>query len=197
MESYKTIKKIGTVEKVFKNSVFLGYAYPVKSEEQAKKIIQSIKLKYPDATHVVYGYLIKSNFAMKYCDDGEPAGSSGKPIINIIEHKNLKDILIIVVRYYGGTKLGYGGLVKAYGETAKEAIENGEIVEIFEKETFKITISYDLLNAVKKILNNENIEKEEYLENITIVVSVNKNNSENIKNRLINETKGNILIEKI
>ncbi|ABR56951.1 YigZ family protein [Methanococcus aeolicus] len=191
---YKTIKKLGNSEKIFKNSIFLGYASPINSEEEAKTVINSIKSNYNDATHVVYAYLIKSNFAMKYCDDGEPAGSSGKPIINIIERKNLKDIVVVVVRYYGGTKLGYGGLVKAYGDTAKEAIDNGEIIEIFEKEYFEIIISYNLLNTVKKILQNETILNEEYSETVKLTVGIKTEAVEEIKNKLINNTKGNIKI---
>jgi len=191
---YKTIKKLGKSEKIFKNSIFLGYASPMNNEEEAKKFISSIKSHHSDATHIVYAYLIKSNFAMKYCDDGEPAGSSGKPIINIIEHKNLKDIVVVVVRYYGGTKLGYGGLVKAYGDTAKEAIDDSGIIEIFEKEYFEIIIPYNLLNAVMKILQNETIINEDYSEIVKLTVGIKKESIEEIKNKLINNTKGNIKI---
>ena len=144
MSSYKTIAKVGSSKKVFKNSVFIGYASPVNSEEEAKDFINKIKNHHSDANHNVYAYIVDNH--LKYDDDGEPSGSAGKPIMNILELTNLKNIVVVVSRYFGGIKLGYGGLVRAYSDTAKEAVENAEIIEVFEKEYFKVELPYNLLN---------------------------------------------------
>ncbi len=194
MSKYKTIAKVGTSKKIFKDSVFIGYASPVKSEEEAKNFIDKIKKHHSDATHNVYAYIIDNR--LKYDDDGEPSGSSGKPIMNILHLANLRNIVVVVSRYFGGTKLGYGGLVKAYGDTAKEAINNSEIIEVFEKEYFKVEFHYNLLNTVKKIIgeNGEVINKN-YSDTVIYTVAVEKGTAERVIKKLTDFTKGSVKIK--
>jgi uncharacterized YigZ family protein len=194
LNSYKTIAKVGSFKKVFKNSVFIGYASPVKSEEEAKEFISKIKNHHSDANHNVYAYVV-DNY-LKYDDDGEPSGSAGKPIMNILELIHLKDIVVVVSRYFGGTKLGYGGLVRAYSDTAKESLNNGEIIEVFEKEYFKIEFPYNLLSIVKKITIEENGEvvKEDYADTVVFTIEVKKGTTEKVIKKLTNHTRGNIKI---
>ena len=195
MSSYKTIAKVGSSKKVFKNSVFIGYASPVNSEEEAKDFINKIKNHHSDANHNVYAYIVDNH--LKYDDDGEPSGSAGKPIMNILELTNLKNIVVVVSRYFGGIKLGYGGLVRAYSDTAKEAVENAEIIEVFEKEYFKVELPYNLLSIVKKIVIEENGEvvKEDYADTVVFTIAVRKGTAEKVIKKLIDHTKGNIKIK--
>ena len=194
MNSYKTIAKVGSSKKVFKNSVFIGYASPVKSEEEAKEFINKIKNHHSDANHNVYAYIVDNH--LKYDDDGEPSGSAGKPIMNILELTHLKNIVIVVSRYFGGIKLGYSGLVRAYSDTAKEAVENAEIIEVFEKEYFKVELPYNLLNIVKKITIEEKGEvvKEDYADTVVFTIAVKKGTAKNVIKKLIDHTRGNIKV---
>ena len=194
MNSYKTIAKVGSSKKVFKNSVFIGYASPVKSEEEAKEFINKIKNHHSDANHNVYAYIVDNH--LKYDDDGEPSGSAGKPMMNILELTHLKNIVIVVSRYFGGTKLGYGGLVRAYSDTAKEAVENAEIIEVFEKEYFKVELPYNLLSIVKKITIEEKGEvvKEDYADTVVFTIAVKKGTAKNVIKKLIDHTRGNIKV---
>src|SRR6056297_3620104 len=115
LEAYTTLNTLGTSEEEIRNSVFIGYASPVKDEKEARDFIQMVKSRHADADHNVYAYVIKSdkNLAIKYDDDGEPAGSSGKPISTGLEMKELNNVAVVVTRYFGGIKLGFGGLAKA------------------------------------------------------------------------------------
>ncbi len=117
---YKTLKGFGSARLIVKKSVFIGYASPAKTEEEARKFIAKIKTHHGDATHNVSAYIINDgrNFAVRYDDDGEPKGSSGKPVLKVIQNRGLSNVVVVVTRYFGGMKLGYGGLVKAYSDAA-------------------------------------------------------------------------------
>lgn len=200
MENYKTLKGPGTVQKEFKNSVFLGYAEPVKNEKEAKTFVEKIKGLHPDATHNVSAYLVKdkNSFALKYDDDGEPAGSSGKPIFKVLELKELRNAAVVVTRYFGGIKLGYGGLSRAYRETAVEAIEDAGIIEVFETVTLKIQIGYPELQKVKQFVENYgSLSGEEYSDAVEFTVEVKKEIEEDFLRELINLTKNKIKIEQL
>ena len=110
-------------ELIEKKSKFYGYAFSVKNIQDVENIIASLKKEHKKCTHICYAYNIKNPQAVKMCDDGEPGGTAGKPIFNVIDKKNLFDILVVVVRYFGGVKLGAGGLVRAYSKSASGAVE--------------------------------------------------------------------------
>ena len=112
------------IEIIEKKSKFFGYALKVETEEQVKNFIESLKANHKKATHICYAYNIKkTGVFVRAVDDGEPSGTAGRPILNVIEKKNLSDILIVVVRYFGGIKLGAGGLVRAYSKCASKVVE--------------------------------------------------------------------------
>jgi len=117
-------------------------------------------------------------------------------MMNILELTHLKNIVIVVSRYFGGTKLGYGGLVRAYSDTAKEAVENAEIIEVFEKEYFKVELPYNLLSIVKKITIEEKGEvvKEDYADTVVFTIAVKKGTAKNVIKKLIDHTRGNIKV---
>ena len=142
-------------------SKFLSYAIPVSSEEEAKEEINKIKKEHPKATHHCYAYVLKDK--QKSNDDGEPAGTAGIPILEIIKQFDLENVLIVVVRYFGGIKLGAGGLVRAYARSAKEVLLISKINEIKVLPTYSLTFDYNYISSMEnfiaknqlKILNKE------------------------------------------
>lgn len=140
-----------------KGSKFIAYAIIVKSEEQVVEEINKIKKLDKNASHYCYAYIIKPDKSIeKVNDDGEPKNSAGKPIIGQIKSKDLTNCLIVVVRYFGGTKLGIPGLIKAYKNAALEAIQNNKIESIDITEMYSLKFSFEELNSVMKILKNHN-----------------------------------------
>ena len=106
-----------------KKSKFLGYIFKVETLEEISSILQDIKKEHKKATHITYAFTIKCPFSEKAYDDGEPSGTAGRPILNVIHKNNLENVLLVVVRYFGGIKLGAGGLLRAYSKTASETIK--------------------------------------------------------------------------
>jgi uncharacterized YigZ family protein len=158
--TYKTIT--AKAEGLFKDrgSRFIGLAFPVKSEAKAKEILTEIKKEYHDATHHCYAYNIghRGTPAVRINDDGEPSGTAGKPIYGQIMSFELKNILVVVIRYFGGTKLGVSGLINAYRETAKITLANAKIEEHAVKDMYTIEFEYPLMNNVMQVLKNTAIE---------------------------------------
>ncbi|MCB9261673.1 MAG: YigZ family protein [Flavobacteriales bacterium] len=134
--TFKTIKK--STEVLFKErgSKFIGYAYPIENEKDIKEKLDNLKIQYPDATHICYAWILGNNYRAN--DDGEPNNSAGQPILREIKSKELQNVLVAVVRYFGGKKLGVSGLIEAYGESAKMALETTEIIEIEPTTKFKM-----------------------------------------------------------
>ena len=141
-----------------KGSKFIGLAFPVKSEEDIKSTIEGVRKKYHDARHHCYGWVLgKDKTLFRANDDGEPGHSAGTPILNQIRSKDLTDTLIIVVRYFGGTKLGVPGLIQAYKEAALDAIENNSIIEKIVEDQFILSFEYPIMNSVMKLVKNYNL----------------------------------------
>ena len=142
MSAYKTVKELGESRFEDRKSVFIGYCIPVSTESDAISFITSVKKKYPDARHWVYAYVLRENSTMRFTDDREPQGTAGMPILDIIRKRELVDICVVVVRYFGGVLLGTGGLVHAYSQACLEAIESAsEIPKDFPIGKQKIGIT--------------------------------------------------------
>lgn len=140
-----------------RNSRFISFAFPVDSEEEVKNILKSLRKKYYDATHHCYAYAIGINReAGRQNDDGEPSGTAGKPVYGQILSHKLTNILIVVVRYYGGTKLGVNGLINAYREAASNAIAHAGIISKTLNETFIVEFDYAQSEKVMKAIRKEN-----------------------------------------
>ncbi len=157
-DTYKVLSKPASGEFKDKGSKFYAYAFPVLTEEEVKIHLQDLRKKYYDARHHAYSYILghdKANWRAN--DDGEPAGSSGKPIYGQLLSHDLTNTLIVVVRYFGGTKLGIPGLINAYRSAAKEAIEHSEIIEKKIEDIYEISFAYSDMNTVMKILKDEDI----------------------------------------
>jgi uncharacterized YigZ family protein len=148
-------------EALFKDrgSKFLAFAFPVHSEEQVKEIQKDLRKKFYDARHHVYAFrLDPESDIYRANDDGEPANSSGPPVLGQIKSFELFEVLIVVVRYFGGTKLGVPGLINAYKTAAQLAIENAEIIQKTISLSISIRFPYGLMNEVMKVTNNEHVE---------------------------------------
>ena len=152
-DTYKTILQPAEGCITEKKSKFIAHILPIKSVEEAQKMLAAYRKKYNDAGHVCWAYKIGckgDNF--RWNDDGEPSGTAGRPILGQINSHELTDVLLLVARYFGGTLLGTGGLVKAYKEAAAEAIANAQVVEKTIDEGIEIAFEYVLLNDVMRIL---------------------------------------------
>ena len=178
MKEFYTILKEETAEIVEKKSKFIAEIYPVKDVDEADKIIKETKKKYYAAKHHCIAYrIVKDDMIVeKSSDDGEPSGTAGAPMLNILQGNNLCNIIVIVTRYFGGILLGTGGLVKAYSDTTKKVIQKSELV--FQKDGFEIEIETDYSNLenFKYYCKNSNINiiKIEYFENIVIKIEIEK-----------------------
>lgn len=176
---YTTIKEPLTfeIEKI-KGSRFIGHIFKVDSRNHVEEHLETIRKKYYDARHNCFAYLIddKNQNDFRYSDDGEPSGTGGKPIYNFLEGSGIINCLIVVTRYFGGTKLGTGGLIKAYGEAAKAVLDRAlkEVVEI--KDLLLFSYDYDYTNLVMSILNEYEAKKitETYGDSATLTIELNK-----------------------
>jgi len=189
MSLIKTIHGNGLAIKEFKKSRFIGNAFPVANETEAKRFVEDIRQRYPDANHNVFAYRITGdgNLVMKYDDDGEPTGSSGKPVFKVLEMKELNNVVVIITRYFGGIKLGFGGLSRAYKKTAIEAIDDAGIVEQRPTKEMKIIVDYGNIQFVKHLLENcATILDEHYSDIVEIVVAVAEDKIDELE-KLINE----------
>lgn len=152
----KTIKKPVQSEINIKKSQFICALYPTKNKKESKEIIQELNRKYSDATHNCTAYIVGDGEG--FDDDGEPGGTAGKPMINVLRKNELHNITAIVTRYFGGIKLGAGGLVRAYSKSVMETVGQAEIVEIEEYDVYKLTFEYSDIKLVDTELRNNSIE---------------------------------------
>ena len=175
----KSIKENLTNELIIKNSKFIANIYKI-SNSNINDYLDNIKKEYPKATHYCYAYIY--NDIKKSSDDGEPTNTAGMPLLNVLEKENLNNILVIVVRYFGGIKLGAGGLIRAYTKSLTEALKQAKYINL--ESGYKITISFDYNNEkqVNYLLEDSNIIEKEYKDKIKYQVLVNKNILEKLHN---------------
>lgn len=182
-DTYKTIKKNSEGIYKEKGSKFIALAYPVQSEDDVKEILIGLRKEYHDARHHCYAYRLgHDHSAYRVNDDGEPSGTAGKPIFGQIRSFDLTNILIVVIRYFGGTKLGVSGLINAYKSSAKEAIEANKIIELTVNDIYEIHFGYPLMNDVMSIMKEENLEQisSDFQLDCKIVFPVRKSNSNKV-----------------
>lgn len=183
-DTYKTIET--PVENILykeKNSKFIGYAYPVTNEDDVKQIIETLKKEHHTARHWCYAYQLGTEtITYRINDDGEPSNSAGMPIYGQIQSFSVTNILIVVVRYFGGIKLGVGGLISAYRTTAQLTLENATILEKTINKTYCITFDYKNMNTVMRIIKEKNLEViNQKLElNCNVFISVRKKEASSV-----------------
>ena len=147
-EAYLTPAGAGSSEYVEKKSRFLGRVFAVSSEDEARALLEAVKREHYDARHNCWCYIIR-NGAERYSDDGEPQGTAGQPILNVLEREGVQDVLCVVTRYFGGILLGAGGLCRAYTKAAKDALDNAGISELRPWSVLRLDCPYALFERVK------------------------------------------------
>ena len=198
----KTIKKAVQCEINVKKSQFICSLFPTKTKKESKEIIQKLNEQYSDATHNCTAYIASDGEG--FDDDGEPGGTAGKPMINVLRKNELHNVTAVVTRYFGGIKLGAGGLVRAYSKSVLEAIGEAEIVEIEEYSVYKITFEYsDIKIADSEVRNNQlTVIDKEYSDKVSYdIVSRDNRDIEKIfekySGKIIVEYKNKQFLEKI
>lgn len=197
IKRYKTIFQYGEAEHIIEKSRFIGYAKPVENEEDALAFVEEIKIKHKNATHNVPVYIIGEKDAIqRYSDDGEPAGTAGVPILDMLKKEEIKNTAIVVTRYFGGIKLGTGGLVRAYTATAKLALQQAKIIEKVLYDVVSIKIDYTLLGKVQNelIVKEYSIKETIFEDTVSLSVYVTVEQSTQLINSITNLTSGKALI---
>lgn len=174
MKGYKTIKETSSAEIEVKHSRFIATVCPCKTEKEATDFIASIRKKYWDARHNVYAFSIRENSTKRFSDDGEPHSTAGLPVMEVINHSEIVDIAIVVTRYFGGILLGTGGLVRAYSEAAKLALESADVVTILPAKSFEINCDYGDYDPLLKLLESFGVKilSTDFTHNILLKVAV-------------------------
>jgi len=196
MNSYKTVKTDGISEFIERKSRFISYVYPMKNEAEILEKLELLRKKHYDSTHVVYAYKITENNIQRFSDDGEPQGTAGVPVLDVINKSGLTDVLVVVVRYFGGTLLGAGGLVRAYSKSASLGLEEAQIITMCECVNFEIECPYNMLGKIQYVLNENNAFKTDilYEENITLKYYIKEDEFSKLQKEMTEATNGTILI---
>ena len=198
VESYKIVYEGADGELVEKKSRFIAQIRPVASEEEALAFIEEVRKKYWDARHNCFAFVIGSNNEIqRFSDDGEPQGTAGKPILETLLNENLQNTLIVVTRYFGGTLLGTGGLVRAYGQSSKEGIRNSVIQKVCEGISFKLTVDYNSIGKIKYIMGQMGITdaQEEYGQNVVLSILMKKDEYNEFNTKVTDATGGKAVFE--
>ena len=181
----KSIKKAVRIEFEERKSKFIGYAKPISTKEEAEDFISMIREMHPDATHncTVYRVIDNGQEYFKADDDGEPSGTAGKPMGEILTYMEVNNVVVVATRYFGGIKLGAGGLVRNYAKTAKLAVLEGEIVEFIERVECLLDFSYEKINEVETLLinGNEELLNKDFNKRVTYRVKVSNETLEKLK----------------
>lgn len=189
--AYITIRNYGEDSFIEKKSEFIGYAKRVENEEEAKAFVDEIKAKHKQARHNCFAYIIGSNMGIqRYSDDGEPQGTAGIPILEVMKKSGITDCAIVVTRYFGGILLGTGGLTRAYTKGASMAINNAGIIEKVKGVKLSIDINYDLLGKVQYLCtqNNWYMEEVTYEENVKFYILAEESIADTIEQEITNTT---------
>ena len=189
--SYIRIEKNETCEITEKKSRFIAYLAYVTTEEDAQNFVAQIKKKHYDARHNVYAYILNSG-GKKYSDDGEPSKTAGYPILEMLENEGLTDVVCVVTRYFGGTLLGTGGLIRAYTKSAKDCLEKAGVKKMILCDTVNLTFDYAYLNKIEHMLKTENLVTKDktFLENVTLTVISPKDKTGALRENILNEFAG-------
>lgn len=191
LSQYYTIKEDGTYEVIIQKSRFIGHVARVQTEEEAQSFIQKIKKQHHTATHNCSAYMIgERDEIQKANDDGEPGGTAGIPMLEVLKQLELKNTVVVVTRYFGGIKLGAGGLIRAYGTTTSETIKQVGIVKGELMQGYHVTIDYPLLGKVENMIEHSNyiINNKEYKEDVRLTIYVHIDELDEFKKSIINLT---------
>ncbi len=199
MKEYITVENRYSEEYIINKSRFIGYCAPVTTQEQAVEFINEIRKRHSDATHNVYAYMIRTPEYSRYSDDGEPQGTAGMPVLDVIKKSGLTDVCIVVTRYFGGILLGAGGLVRAYSHSAKIAATGAKIITMSPCSVLKVTCDYGFYGKLTTLVPEFGgiTENTDFAENVTLVFRLPSKNEEGFVKQLTEESFGKVFAEKI
>lgn len=197
-EGYKTVRCAASGEFEEKRSRFIGNASPVKTEDEAFGFISSVRSQNRKARHNVYAYILRSSNRSGYSDDGEPQGTGGIPVLEVLRKEGLTDVCVVVTRYFGGVLLGTGGLARAYGTACKLAVDNAGISEICRCSEFKIRCGYSVYGKISHLIAQPDVKKtgESFSDEVQTRLLVRSDFSEELKKNLIDAANGKLQIEE-
>ena len=196
---YKTIARRCESRFIEKKSEFIGYLCPVQTEEQAVAFIEEIRAMHRKATHNCYAYILRENNAARHSDDGEPGGTAGVPIYEVLRKEGLTDVCCVVTRYFGGVLLGAGGLVRAYTKGAKDAVDAAQIKCMAEAVKLAVTVDYGLYGRLAQGFADfdARVEDERFADNVRIVLHIRAENSQKLTDKLVDVCNGAVSVEEI
>lgn len=194
MSDYITVKKQASDEFVEKRSRFIGHIKPVTTREQAEEFIAEIKSKYWDARHNVYAYVLRDGQFRKYSDDGEPQGTAGVPVLEVLLKENVTDCVVVVTRYFGGILLGTGGLTRAYSKSARIAIAAGELQNMVLCDKFQISCDYSFYGKLGALLGEMGaiIMGTDFSEDVTVSFALKKSEAGRFHAKLTDLSNGRV-----
>lgn len=197
MIEYKTILETAHDEFIEKKSRFIGYAKPVLSVDEAMNFVAEIRSRHKDATHNVFAYVVRDGNVERYSDDGEPQGTAGSPVLDVIKKESLTDCVVVVTRYYGGTMLGAGGLVRAYSHSSKIALTASQIVTMTECAVCQIHCDYSFYGKVNTYLTecNAKIYGVDFGEKVIVAFFVPLDKFERMNAKIIEMSNGNFSLK--
>lgn len=199
MKEYKTVEFENSDDFVEKKSRFIGYVKPVKTSGEALEFINKIKSKHWDATHNVYAYVLKENNIQRYSDDGEPSGTAGVPVLDVILKNGLVDVCVVVTRYFGGILLGAGGLVRAYSHGSKIALESGNIITMAQCKILSVKVDYSFYERMNILLSefNANIEETLFEESVKMTFSLKEDKVTLLSEKLTEQSNGKYVLTEV
>ena len=199
MEEFFTLSEITIRDQVIEKSQFIGVAVPLQTMEQVETSMRKIRTDYPNARHYVFAYRLHNGFIEKSSDDGEPQGTGGRPILDVLQHRNVWNVLVVVVRYFGGILLGTGGLSRAYGGTARQVINETELIRITTYRSFLLSVPYEWFEMLKYqfVQHNWTILSEEFCEVIKLHVCVPEQDADLFTNWMDNYTRKQVNYEDL
>jgi uncharacterized YigZ family protein len=160
-DTYRTVAGRGRAGFEVRGSRFIGHVAPARSVAEAEAFVEEVRAEYADATHNVPAYRVRADPLREWAsDDGEPSGSAGKPALNVLQGEAVENVVVVVTRYFGGTELGVGGLVRAYGRAVKAPLDEAGLVERVPRERFTVTVDYDDSGSVRGLLESAGVEFE-------------------------------------
>lgn len=197
MTEYRTVEFEADDYFIEKKSRFIGYVKPVKTVDEAVDFINSIKSKHWDATHNVYAYVLRENNVQRYSDDGEPSGTAGVPMLDVLLKEHLVDVCVVGTRYFGGTMLGAGGLVRAYSHTSKIAVEAGNIITMAQCAVMEVCVDYSFYERMNIILAdfNANVLSVDFADNVKIKFSIRENLQQPLQDKITDVSNGKFNIK--
>ncbi len=201
MGKYFSIESEVSAGLVVKGSKFITNAAPVAEKEEAEKYISTISARFKEATHNCFAYKtgMGDQAIFRFSDDGEPSGTAGRPILQAIETKDLTNIALVVSRYFGGTKLGTGGLIRAYNSAALEALNKAKIVAKYPQIILRLKFPYEYTNAAQHLINKfgGNILETQFDEQTVYRVQLKASDEMDFRNELQNATSGRVIVERV